>query len=158
MRPVSSTLVRDTKKGVSTVPGCVATPLGIKGCLKKNPPWCRVFVVHRAPPDIQCQGRRSVAMLPAVLSLAPCRLPQRFPAMRRHARQRVFFSRYLGACRRRTPGTPCRSEGTPKTRLAETFPTPPFDSAFSLGVRRRHAPKSCQRWISDCYARIRRTT
>ena len=39
-----------------------------------------------------------------------------------------FFYQYLGACRRRTPGTRGRSERYLKTRLTETFPTLSSDS------------------------------
>ena len=42
--------------------------------------------------------------------------------------QRDFFSTISGRADGQTPRTRCRSEGCLKTRLTETFPTPPFDS------------------------------
>ena len=83
-----------------------------------------------------------------------CELRQDAEHLRRravHVREpigRAFvFSQHLGARRRRTPRARCRSEGYSKTRLTESFPTPPSDSIWPLGVRRRRAPKGG--WETD---------
>ena len=52
-----------------------------------------------------------------------------------------FFPQHLGARRAANAEDQCRREGYLKTRLAETFPTPPSDSiqpsAFAVGVHRK---------------------